>query len=237
MHRILLLILLWSISLGTVATALSVDDTFTSTTTTATFLQRRRYLEQTAEPPSDQESSSSLTPPFTHSVQDYYTDPYDTTSDDDNDDNDGSEISILEQPESSNGSISIVTIIWISVCIAIVVLVSLCIILGTSQRKQRRKRQPPPIPQIQDDESMHVEKTIVLSPTVPSFITKPTALRTTTKDEMTRHIHNDNDIEKGSSNFIVAIPPNNDCTSTTTSLSSDTVGTVDASSMSLSSLS
>ena len=101
-----------------------------------------RFLQQptpTPEPQNDEPhlDDDSLTEPFTHPVSDYYTNPY-FTGNDDEDDN-GSGEAILE-PDPTSPKLSPVTIVWISAGISIVVLLSLCILMGTVNRKRNQQR-------------------------------------------------------------------------------------------------
>jgi hypothetical protein len=101
-----------------------------------------RLLQQptpTPEPQNDEPhlDDDSLTETFTHPVSDYYTNPY-FTGNDDEDDN-GSGKAILE-PDPTSPKLSTMTIVWISAGMSIVVLLSLCILLGTVNRKRNQQR-------------------------------------------------------------------------------------------------
>jgi Transmembrane protein 51 len=195
------LLILWFISFVKAATA-STDYSPLRTTITQ---QLRRYIQQEQDPQGEangDQDSSSLTP-FTHSVQDYYTDPYDTTNDDDDTNDDASnKISILnQQPQEP---MSIVSIIWITACISIVLLLLSCILLGTSKRNKRKMQQ---LHQAEESIHMDVITTMNKTCTTPkSKLPSCSSISTVTTTDEKIHFNNDdsNDIEKGPSYSCVA---------------------------------
>ena len=220
-----------------VFTALTVDTAVAGTK----MLQRRGQQQQQPEPEGDM--NSTLTP-FTHSHHDYYTNPYDTSNDDDDDayENTSKEISIQTNQLSREAPMSIVTILWIAACISIVLLLTSCILLGTTQRNRRK---------IHHQQQRQAEKSINMDATtcnaVPTSKSKSQSqsqyriTSTTTSTDGT--ILNGNktsssDMEEGQLNKCIAIiDDHNDLQfETDTTTSSDTTATIDASS-SLSSLS
>ena len=194
MTRMILLIQ-WIVSFVSVAAAHPVR---------TTMVQRRRYVQQ-QQPTGDQDSSLT---PFTHSVRDYYTDPNDTNNGDDDDDTTGGsshEISIKNLPHQEQ--LSIVTIIWITACVSVVLLLSLCILLGTTKRHRRRIHQ-------QQQQHQELDESIPMDTITTIHTSKTKSPLSRISFSMDKGVHfnsssninSNNDVEEGKSNSRVPIP-------------------------------
>jgi hypothetical protein len=167
----------------------------TTAFTDHTALRSRYIQEQDSEAP----TSESLTP-FTHANQDYYTNPYDTSNDDDSNNNNSDEdinnntVDVISiQKQTTHVPLSIVTIIWITGCISIVLLVSVCILLGTSKRHHRRMKQHE-----QEQQQEQIEASILDINVTTNMMTCRNHI---TKSSSSLHISSTtNSIENGQSN-------------------------------------
>ena len=94
------------------------------------FLQPR-YIQQQQPSSADQDSLT----PFTHPVGDYYTNPLGTDTDDGSGDKNDELFIHQQQPQAS-----VITTLWVSVCISILLLVTFYIIILRATRRNRQKR-------------------------------------------------------------------------------------------------